>query len=119
MKAYKRVDFIKLPAKTIYSRLANEYFQGLYCKTTGPDEGWGNDWVEVNLISEFRGPAHIKDGGDIIDYFQQNCIEKEVPFETDLTCGGRDGCFDDSDIFIVWDRDDIARLVNFLIPLAE
>jgi len=117
MKAYKRVDFLQLPHKTIYSRLSEEYFKGLYCKTTGPNDGWVNDWIEVNLISEFRGPAHIKDGGDIVQYFEDNCIHKQESFETDLTVGGRDGCFDDSDIFIVWDKDDISRLINYLIPL--
>lgn len=114
MKAYKRIDFIKLPANIIYSRLSNEYFNGLYCKTSGPEDGWGNDWIEVDLISQVKFPVGIKDGGDAICAFEENNITKGEPFETDMTAGGRDGCFDESDIFIVWDKDDIAKLISYL-----
>jgi len=35
-------------------------------------------------------------------------------FQTDLHCGGRDGMFEDDDVFVVWDRDDITKLRDFL-----
>ena len=40
MKAYKRADFIKLPAMTIYSRINEQYGElmyGLFCKTSGEE----------------------------------------------------------------------------------
>lgn len=113
MKACKRIDFIKLPAGTIYSRTneGKEYFGGLYSKTTGPE--YGNDWVEQNLISEIGFPNGIKNGSDAFDY-NEMLIDTFQEFKTDLECGGRDGCFDDSDIFIVWDKQDIAAIIDYL-----
>jgi len=114
MKLFKRNDFIKLPAGTIYSRVNQEYgelMNGLFCKTSGED--YTVDWVEQDLISEPGFPNEIKDGGDAIDY-QLNLRDAFQEFETDLECAGRDGMFEDEDVLVVWNKNDVQKLINYL-----
>ncbi len=117
MRLYKRADFIKLPANTIYSKLNGEHsdsdlIEGLYCKTTDKND-YVNDWVEQDLIGEAGFPNDITNGADAIDY-QINLRDTFQDFRTDLECGGRDGMFDDEDVFVVWDKEDITKLRDFL-----
>lgn len=119
MKAYKRADFIKLPAMTIYSRINEQHGElmyGLFCKTSG--EEYTVDWVEQDLIGECGFPNDIQDGMDAIEY-QLNLRDTYQDFETDLECGGRDGMFDDSDRFVVWDKKDITKLRDYLNGALE
>ncbi len=114
MKLFKREDFLLLTAGTIYSRVNKEYgelMNGLYCKTSGED--YIVDWVEQDLISEAGFPNDIKDGGDAIDY-QLNLRDTFQEFETDLECAGRDGMFEDEDVFVVWNKKDITKLIIYL-----
>lgn len=114
MKAYKRADFIKLPENTIYSRIDNKggnLMDGLFCKITDGD--YGNDFGEQDLISEPGFPEGIKNGSEAFDY-QENLRDTFQEFRTDLECGGRDGMFDDSDVFVVWDLEDITKLRDYL-----
>jgi hypothetical protein len=119
MKAYKRVDFIKLPENTIYSKINKEHGElmcGLFCKTSG--EEFTNDWVEQDLISEHGFPNEIMDGGDALDY-QLNLRDTYQEFQTDLHCGGRDGLYEDSDVFVVWDKKDVSKLRDYLNDVLD
>lgn len=114
MKLYTRTDFLKLPERTIYSRVDQgccDLCYGLFCKTSGPE--YSNDWVEQNLISEAGFPNNIKDGFDAIEY-QLNLRDSFQEFHTDLDCAGRDGMFEESDVFVVWDKSDILKLIRYL-----
>lgn len=114
MKLYKRKDFIKLPKNTIYSRVdhnVGDLFIGLFCKVSAED--FGNDWVEQNLISEVGCPDHINDGMEAYCYFE-NIRDSFQEFGTDLQFSGRDGLFEEKDLFVVWDKKDIEKLYNYL-----
>lgn len=114
MKLYSRADFIALPAKTIYSKVEKDgcdLCYGLFCKTSGNE--YENDWIEQDLISEPGFPNDIIDGSDAICW-QINQRDSFKDFRTDLECGGRDGCFDYSDVFVVWDKEDISKLIKYL-----
>ncbi len=120
MKLYKRADFIKLPAMTIYSRIYNQAYgdlmEGLFCKTS--DGKYGSDWVEQDLIGEAGFPNDITDGMDAIEY-QINLRDTFQDFRTDLECAGRDGMFEDKDCFVVWDKEDITKLRDYLNGALE
>lgn len=114
MKLYKRKDFLKLPELTIYSRVqrdSGDLMYGLFCKTSGED--FELDWFEQNLISEGGFPNGITDGGEAFEY-QLNLRDTFQNFETDLECSGRDGMFEDTDEFVVWDTKDITKLRDYL-----
>jgi hypothetical protein len=114
MRLFKRKDFILLTAGTIYSRVnqfSADLMYGLFCKTSGTE--YGVDWVEQDLISECGFPNDITDGLGAIIY-QLNLRDTFQEFETDLYCGGRDGMFEDDDVFIVWNKNDVQKLINYL-----
>ena len=118
MKTYKRSDFIKLPAMTIYSRVDpihgedGELLYGLFCKTSSKDE-LENDWVEQSLLTEILVPDDITDGFEI---FEQQLKKRDsgFDFEMDFDLAGRDGLFDDADRFVVWGKNDIIKLIEYL-----
>jgi hypothetical protein len=113
MRLYKREDFIKLPVNTVYSRTDLEYnlFYGLYCKTSGKD--WLPDFIEQDLISETGFPAGITDGYESEEYFKRKMNAFEY-FETNLNSAGREGYFDDDMVYVVWDKNDINKLIDYL-----
>ena len=112
MKLYKRKDFIKLKAPIIYSRVddnRSEFMYGLFCMT----ENWDVDWIEQDLIGEVGVPDDISDGFVALLY-QINLRDSFKEFTTDLECSGRDGMYDDDDVFVVWDKTDITKLRDYL-----
>lgn len=113
MKAFKREDFINLPIGTIFSRtdIESSLFYGLFCKTSDSSLV-DDDWFEQDLISEL-GPKGFMGQLDAFD-FEKEVIDKFEDFELDLECSGRDGCFEEKDIFIVWDKNDVSKLINYL-----
>jgi hypothetical protein len=113
MRLYKREGFIKLPNNTIYSRVTKgspSLMDGLFCKVEGNEV----DWFEQDLISESGFPNGINDSMDAHDYVM-NLRDTFQDFETDLECSGRDGMFDDEDLFVVWNRKDVFKLINYLL----
>lgn len=117
MRLFKRSEFINLPANTIYSRVDSQYGElvdGIYCKTSGPLDGWTNDWVEQGLIhTNAVHPDDMVEGGQITD-FGLDIRDSFQEFRLDYESGGRDGMFDDTDLFVVWDKEDIGKLISYL-----
>lgn len=112
MKLYKRKDFLLLPENTVYSRVWDAYYStitGLYVKTSNlPD-----DFMYQDLISEDADPLDLQDWIDIMDHAQR-LRDNLQDFRMDLTCERRDGMFNDDDVFVVWDKEDITRLRDYL-----
>lgn len=113
MKLYNREDFLKLPALTIYSRMPGEMdgnvlLLGLYCKVS--DSEYVRDWVEQDLLSE-SGCDSLSMGTPADPLVLR---DEYKDFRTDLDCAGRDGMFDPEDKFVVWDREDIGKLMQYL-----
>ena len=121
MKLYKRAEFLKLPAMTIYSKiLSNEPYKlmdGLYCKTSDIHD-LRYDWTEQELISEHGFPNGVEDWMDAIEY-QLNLRDTFQDFRTDLECDGRNGLYDENDKFVVWDKEDITKLRDYLNRALE
>lgn len=117
MKVYNRKDFINLPKNTIYSRVYNRgEFEGLFCKTSELDNSphsLKNDWYEQDLIGELGFKPNSDDGTESYIHFTQ-VMEKGLEFETDLDLVGRDGMFDDEDLFVVWNKNDVKKLIHYL-----
>ena len=116
MKLYKREDFIKLPRMTIYSKILDmdsDEQTGVFCKVSDLSDGCINDFVEQDLITEYGYPLNISDGYDALEY-QKGVRNSFKDFKIDLYCAGRDGMYNDEDLFIVWDNSDIEDLITYL-----
>ena len=119
MKLYKKQDFIELPEMTIYSKVPEhfELCEGLFCKTSRVGE-YQNDFVEQDLISEGGFPNDINDGMEALMH-QIDLRDNFKDFKTDLECAGRDGMYQDEDTFVVWDKEDIIKLRDYLNVALE
>ena len=99
MKLYRRAEFMKLPAGTLYCKGKPWCFEELSVK----GDTFGNDWSQLGLC----GIA------------SQNCSDADDRLTAMLEEGasypmadgyGRDGCFNDEDIFLVYEVEDLRRL---------
>lgn len=112
MRILRREAFLAMPAGTIYAKGKPWYFDGLTIKfDTTPN---GGDWFQLD-------PAWIGASGeedqfnrleqmlaDGVSYSMQNAI-------------GRDGYFDSEELFLVFEKDDLIRLreyINIAIELC-
>lgn len=106
MKIYRRAAFLELPAGVIYAKGKPWHFNDLAQKheTILDDNGTAMDFTYVDLVA-------IKMGHDSGEYFARldRMLEagESYPMEDDLS---RDGCFDDEDLFLVYEAADLQRL---------
>lgn len=103
MKIYKRADFLNLPEGTLF-RIGRPYcFGNIQVKASTLE----NDFVRMDL-----GNWEAVDSGDW-DYKCDQMINGEsIPMTDDFY--DRDGCFDDEDIFLVFEKDDLHKLKSIV-----
>ncbi len=110
MKIVTRSQLMAMPAQTLYSTYAPCWFGELLIKgDTIVHEGRNIDWFEQDIA----GALDCHDSGefsDMLDDAQKNGTSLPMDFD----CEGRDGLFDDSQLYAVWEPQDVAALVTRL-----
>lgn len=109
MKVYNRKAFMALPDGTIFMKGARWYFNDLQVKhdTLFNDAGEPIDWVDTDLTM----PAS-HDSGELSDRLEDMLANGEsFPINTDA---GRDGCFNDEDLFMVFEKGDLLTLGGYI-----
>jgi len=100
MRVYNRKEFIKLPDGVLFSKGKRWYWDGLSVKDGTNDY---NDFYYTDLMT-----IESEDDGDwsqkLEDMLQYGTSE---PINQS---GGRDGCFDDNDLFLVFEKNDLIAL---------
>ena len=104
MRIYRRAAFMEIPAGTLYSKGKPHYFEGLHIKgDTINHEGRNIDFGQRDLVSfEFANTD------EFIQRWEE-MIESGASYPME-DCYGRDGCFDDEDLFLVWERADLEEM---------
>lgn len=110
MKIVNRKTFLAMPAGTVYSKYAPCYMEEMSIKgDTTPN---GGDWYDQDIAGA------LDDGGD---EFSEACRRMEqggsVPMAFDVEC--RDGCFEDDQLFAVWETTDVLALIARLTQCLE
>ena len=99
MRVVNRKTFLTLPAGTIYCKGVRWAFDSLCIK----DDSLANDWIYLNPAWP---SAH--DSGEAIDL-----LERSLETGSSFACEddyGRDGCFNDADVFLIFEADDLKSL---------
>lgn len=110
MKIVTREQFMKYPAETLYTTYDPCYFGPLLIKgDTIEHDGKNIDWYEQQIADAVE--AH--DSGE----WANKLIEAQrtggsVGFDFD--CQGRDGLFEDKQLYAVWEPQDVIALVSRL-----
>lgn len=108
MKIVSRKDFLAMPEETLYAKYQPCYFEALEIK----GETLSNDFLTQQIVDAIA----CKDSGEFSDLLHESeTTGKSVKFDFD--CQGRDGCFDDDQLFAVWERDDVLALIERLTRL--
>jgi hypothetical protein len=99
MRVVNRADFLKLPAGTIYCKGTPWAFYGIQIK----GDSLPNDWI-------FLDPAWPQafDSGAANDLLEQSLADgSSFIVQEDY---GRDGCFDDSEVMLIFEQADLLAL---------
>lgn len=99
MRVVDRKTFLTLPAGTIYCKGVQWAFDGLCIK----DDSLGNDWIYLDMAW-----ASAHDSGEAVDI-----LEKSLETGSSFACEdafGRDGCFDDDAVFLIFETGDLLSL---------
>lgn len=102
MKIINRAAFLALPAGTVYAKYAPCYMEELAIK----GETWSNDFQVQDIADaiECTGSSDFSD--KLIE--SQEC---GTSLSMDFNCMGRDGCFDEGQLFAVFERCDVIALI--------
>lgn len=110
MKIYRRTAFLKLPEGTIFAKGKPWYWNGLHRKgETLIHDGRAIDFCYLDLVN-----IDSHDTGEWADR-QNEMLETGASYPLNES-EGRDGCFDDEDLFLVYEPADIETLVSLILP---
>lgn len=105
MRIINRIEFLKLPENTLYMSYEPQIYGDLEIKL----ESLQNDFYVEYLHGFIEGTNCSGTNSEAHDYAEKTG-ETFIFSET----SGRDGCFDDDQLFAVYDNEDIIQLINKL-----
>ena len=109
MKIVNRKTFLEMPSNTLFSKWSPCWFDDLTIK----GESLGQDF----LVQEIASAVKCNDSGEFADLCDDAARTGES-VALDLDCMGRDGCFDESQFFAVWEAQDVIALIERLKACA-
>lgn len=102
MKIVNLQTFRTLPSGTIFMKYAPCYFEALSVK---------GDTLEHDFVSgEMAAPVDANDSGEWADKLFE-AAENGTSVGLDFDCYGRDGCFEDKQLFAVYEKEDMEKLI--------
>lgn len=108
MKILDRKQFLALPSGVLYSDFRYSVMEGLYIKY---DTTAGGDWVKLSFLdSPF---TFTEDYSDIHEIYEKSHKEG-ASFIMDYDCTVRDGLYEEDDLFAVYEKEDLIKLIEFL-----
>lgn len=117
MRIVNRQTFLSLPAGTVFMKWPAQPVDGSYydlapdgCVQIKWDTCAGVDFVCQDLVPY---PQGWKDSGDLADD-QIAMLGGEEGKPADYDCAGRDGLFDQEQLFLVWDVGAHQKLIDLL-----
>lgn len=112
MRILSRQAFLALPANTVYSSYSSTGAVGPLMVKERTITDWLDDPIDF-FYQPLTDTVKPRDGDiDSVDAWLRLEAGDSVP--ADLETGCRDGSFDDSDRFLVWDQSDLFALVHRL-----
>lgn len=117
MRIVDRKTFLALPAGTVFMKWPAQPADGSYY-SLGPDGCVQIKWatcsgVDFACQDLVPFPDGWSDSGDIVDD-QIAMLRGEEGKPADYDCAGRDGLFDEDQLFLVWDVDAHQKLIDLL-----
>jgi hypothetical protein len=106
MKIVNLTEFLALPNETLFSKYEPCVFENMAIKT--------DNCNERDFIVQYIADSIKCTGSDDFGYILEDAEENGTSIEIDLDICGRDGCFNDDQLFAVWERQDVIKLIERL-----
>ena len=100
MKIITRAELMQMPDYTVFSYYERSYMRGLYIMSDKME----HDFVCMSLIDSFSG--------DFEDGIKKMEDGMDVPFDNEYF--GREGYFDDDQLYVVYSQNDLDGIVGLL-----
>jgi len=108
MKILTRKQFMNMPVGTVFSYYEPHCFHELNIKASDLSQGWEVDFLFDPII----GAVKNNSSEDFTDKCEQ--MEKGSSVEMDFEFTAREGLFEDKQLFAVYEREDVKKLINRL-----
>jgi hypothetical protein len=107
MRIITRKEFMEMPAGTVFSYYEPCIFRELNIKDSEPEKGYP-DFSYSSIIGAFECSSS--------DEFSQRCelMEKGESFPSDFEFSGREGLFDHTQLYAVYEKGDVEKLIKRL-----
>ena len=105
MRIVNRKEFLSLPEETLFSKYEPCCFEPILIK----GETLANDFIfqSINDAIKWGDPEEFSD-------VLFKAEKSGDSFDIDLDCTERDGMFDEDQLFAVWEKKDLAQLIDRL-----
>lgn len=111
MKILNREQFLKLDHEVLFSKYAPCWFDSLQIKV----ETYGiNDFIYQDIAES----VDCEDSNEFVEILH-NAAQDGNSFSINLDCTSRDGMFDEDQLFVVWDKEDVLKLIDRLIIVVK
>jgi hypothetical protein len=107
MRIVNRKTFMAMPVGTVFSQFEPNHFGDLEVFVGALSSC--NDFLSARLTCEVDSS-----GSEENDRLLHNAVENGASFNLDFDTASRDGCFNDSQLFAVWERKDVEGLIERL-----
>jgi hypothetical protein len=107
MKILNRKQFLALPGQVLFSKYEPYVFGDIAIK----GETLGNDFYYQSIADSLEAIG--------VEFSETLFLAKETgdSIAMDFDCLGRDGCFDEDQLFAVWEEKDVRQLIDRLKQL--
>lgn len=121
MRIVSRKDFMSMPDGTVFMKFAKQpksdkckhlYTEGSLSIKVAT---CGNDFVVQDTIPEFCGADDSLEWSKVMESMLDG---KESP-PVDYYGSSRDAMYDDDELFMVWNSDDLTKLIDRLVEAKE
>jgi len=107
MKIITRKQLMESPAGTLFSYYEPCIFRGLYIKDSEPNDG-STDFVVSSLI----GAVSHDNSDEYVEILERMESGESLPVDFEFT--GREGLFDDEQLFSIYEKQDVEILIKRL-----
>ena len=104
MKIINRKEFLKLPANVLFSKYTPCCFGDIYIKDVSIAEY--NDFYYTHI----HDAINYSGTNEYIDILTK-AVETGKSIDMDLESIVRDGLYEDDELFAVWEKDDVSKLI--------
>lgn len=106
MRIVNRAEFLAMPAGTVFNKYKPSYFEAPCIK--------GETWNHCqDFLVQYLDCLECQPGTQTMDTYNRLDVGEEIPLDFD--CLGRDGCFDEDQLFAVWSDADVEALIDRIV----